>query len=321
MNKNHCMLQRLSIFFLLLLPAFVSANPDSLLPDAYRGYFRLEYENDLFDQNDWYYTQGIKAELVAPFAAASPVRRILLRAGKNSTELSGFLFQTKGFTPYGTDIREIQYGNRPYAGNLWIGQVRLSASERWSVRSEIHAGIMGPAAQGKEIHVGIHRALKNRLPEGWDNQVHNDIILTYAVNAEHLLIGKKYFQLLANGRAIAGTWQDKAALGIRLRTGFFAPFSDFPFTGKSKKFECWFTAWGEAWGVGYDATLQGGMFNRTSPYTIAASGIERLVWKGGGGFCVRYKRVLLEYSRTWITPEFKGGRDHGWGAVTFSLAF
>jgi hypothetical protein len=63
------------------------------------------------------------------------------------------------------------------------------------------------------------------------------------------------------------------------------------------------------------------MFNRTSPYTIAASGIERLVWKGGGGFCVRYKRVLLEYSRTWITPEFKGGRDHGWGAVTFSLAF
>jgi hypothetical protein len=62
--------------------------------------------------------------------------------------------------------------------------------------------------------------------------------------------------------------------------------------------------------VGYDATPQGGLFNRTSPYTIAAGDVARVVYRQRVGVVYRSGLRFIEYYRTDASPEFRGGRAH-----------
>jgi lipid A 3-O-deacylase len=65
--------------------------------------------------------------------------------------------------------------------------------------------------------------------------------------------------------------------------------------------------------IGYDATLQGGLFNRESAYTIGSSDIERFTLQNNYGIVLQYRWLYLEYSRTMLTREFSYGDSHKWG--------
>jgi hypothetical protein len=72
--------------------------------------------------------------------------------------------------------------------------------------------------------------------------------------------------------------------------------------------------------VAYNGTLQGGMFSK-SIYTIEPENIERVVAAGSFGFVIAYKRVSLEYTKWYISPEFRNGLSHGWGHCNISVCF
>lgn len=73
--------------------------------------------------------------------------------------------------------------------------------------------------------------------------------------------------------------------------------------------------------VGYDATLQGGLLNRKSPYTIASSNIERFVGQHNFGLVVQSKTLYFEYTSTDITKEFSSGTSASWGGIKFGFTF
>ena len=160
--------------------------------------------------------------------------------------------------------------------------------------------------------MNIHKWLDNIEPLGWQFQVSNDIVINYNVKYEKMLISKEKLEAAATGAFKAGTLYDLVSGGGMFRAGWFDAWSS---SERERKFNCYITGWGEARAVGYNATLQGGMFNRDNIYTIPAEDIRRLVVSGGGSIFIGFKGFMMEYFKTWISPEFKNGLSHGWGGI------
>ena len=71
----------------------------------------------------------------------------------------------------------------------------------------------------------------------------------------------------------------------------------------------------------YNATLQGGMFNKTSKYTIPAEDIERFLLQASAGIYVAYKQVGLTLEQFYLSPEFKNAHHFRWGHVNVTYCF
>ena len=170
-----------------------------------------------------------------------------------------------------------------------------------------------------EEQTGIHRLLGDVIPRGWPNQIHNDAILNYQVNYEKQLLSAGHiFSLDADGMARAGTLSDKANIGTTMMFGYF----DSPFrteTTTKKSFRTYAYEHAEINIVGYDATLEGGVFNRTSPYTINPKDLTPFVFQNRFGFVVIYHRVYLEYFQTLLSHEFTTGNFHVWGGLQIAF--
>ena len=73
--------------------------------------------------------------------------------------------------------------------------------------------------------------------------------------------------------------------------------------------------------VGYNATLQGGLFNEKSVYTISDDRITRVVFDGMAGLVLTYKRIGLECSKFYLSKEFLQGVEHHWGRCVITYCF
>jgi hypothetical protein len=73
--------------------------------------------------------------------------------------------------------------------------------------------------------------------------------------------------------------------------------------------------------VAYDATLQGGMFNRDNIYSLSPEEISRLVFNAGLGMELSYKFVGFQAKMNYITPEFKSGKQHFWIHMAATFCF
>ena len=67
--------------------------------------------------------------------------------------------------------------------------------------------------------------------------------------------------------------------------------------------------------VGYDATLHGGVFNHSSPYTISSNDISRVTFQNNIGVVITIGNLYLEYFQSQLTKEFNTGEFHRWGGI------
>jgi lipid A 3-O-deacylase len=281
-------------------------------------YLRIHYDNDFFTNTDHYYTQGITIEYVNTFFRQSPLAALLIRA-KDSAYQTGLRFDLSGYTPTSINSDEILPGDRPFAGLMQLEQFALSRKpeEKIWIASSISAGIIGPAALGEEIQTNIHRWTGNKIPQGWQHQVRNDVILQYKLSISKKLVSTKPFLLAGMTTARLGTMQNRIGTGLNFMAGLF----DDPFLHTPKKKTNLFL-FGQAQGnlVGYDATMQGGLFNRSSPYTIKAGDITRLTFQAEAGLVLQLKKLWFRYSQAFTTKEFRSGKTHRWGGVAAGIS-
>jgi lipid A 3-O-deacylase len=279
-------------------------------------YFRIHYENDYFSTTDIYYTQGINLEYVNPAIGNFFTSNILLHPGSKEVKF-GIALEHEGYTPTSISHPEILVGDRPFASCLFLKTFSVvnDSARRERISSSLSIGAIGPIAHGKEMQQTIHRWINDTQPLGWENQIHNDLILNYELEYERGLLGSSdYFSLMGKVGARAGTLNTKAFTGVILMAGLF----DDPFTNFSKqkrKNQVYLYAEPLMNMVAYDATLQGGLFNRSGPYTISSNEITRLVFQGNIGIIFKIKALQLEYFRSYLTKEFKTGGTHLWGGV------
>ena len=286
------------------------------------SWFRFRYDNDFFTATDQYFTQGVRLELAAPFISRSPFRSILPRYGKNAMQRDVLYAQQECFTP--TSIRRdtILRTDRPFAAAFYIGQRSISTDtdRKRKLTSTISLGVIGPCALCAEEQRGIHKALNNIEPLGWQFQVANDVILNYGVQLDQRMLHLRFAELSGGIAVAAGTFRTQAQLNMRAEVGLFRSVFDTPDT-YSKKFQISMFLQGDVRFVGYDATFQGGLFRRDDPHVLASRNMERVVLWTEGGINFRYRGIAVSYTKTFITRELNTGKDHAWGSCVITGYF
>ena len=314
-------IMRVLYFLLIVVSTFSAAAQRISNTTLYHNitsqhYFRFHYENDYFSATDIYYTQGINLEYVHPAIRYSPTSKLLIRSRSKESKF-GIAIEHLGYTPTSISHPEILEGDRPFAAGLFVKTFSIvnDAVRGERISSSLSVGVIGPVAGGKEIQVTIHNWINDDLPQGWQNQIQNDAILNYQVDYERRLLSiKDYFLLAGKASARAGTFNTKASAGTILMAGHFDdPFSSF--LKQKLKIQVFVYAEPLLNIVGHDATLQGGLFNTSSPYSISSSQINRFVFQGNTGIIFRIKNIQLEYFQSFLTKEFEAGGTHKWGGV------
>jgi lipid A 3-O-deacylase len=314
----------LVLFTCLLLPAGLAQKIDNLA--AFRdikkaNYFRIYYDNDLFAATDYNYTQGMSLELVAPCFEANPINYLFFTP-KRAEFRYGLALETIAFTPQRYELTEIQYGDRPFAAATMLKSFMITTDTLKASRfsSFLNIGIIGPAALGEQIQVGIHKAIKNTLPQGWDNQIRNDIAINYSVSYEKKVLRfRDLFSLQATANVNIGTLFTNGGLGMNSTIGII----NSPFTSIHKRngFRLYFYSQALVNVIGYDATLQGGIFNKKSPYTISSEDVERFTGQLNCGIVLKTKSLYAEYSYSAISREYKTGPVAKWGGIRIGFTF
>ena len=284
-------------------------------------YVRFHYDNDLFAATDYYYTQGYSVEIVNPVLRKNPLTRLLLKASGKQTQY-GLAFEHFGFTP--TSIRSdvILFGDRPFAGCILLKTFSISTDtlRRVRVSSLLSTGMMGPVALGSQIQTALHRLLNGVEPHGWQHQIQNDLIVNYTLSYEkQVYTYRRVLSVSALAHAQAGSFADRLQTGLVIMAGRFdSPFSH---TTTGRRLQLYGYAQPVVSLVAYDATLQGGPFNRSSPYVIPANQLARTTFQANVGAVFHYKNLYLEYYQSVLSREFQTGLAHRWGGAKIGVSF
>jgi len=288
-------------------------------------YFTVHIENDIFSNRDWYYTNGVRFEYTAPAISKSPISYILLPYKKGSINYHGIAFGQNIFTPLNPDNEQIPYGDRPFSAYMYFGQFKITNNLTTNYRqiSEFNIGIIGPASLGGYFLRSVHGAPLG----GWDYQVSNDIIVNYHARIEKTLLNIKFLNIDGNVDANLGTLYTNVGTGASARIGLFnkngfnltSPDTwnqRYPISGKFQFF-IYYKIEGRL--IGYDATLQGGMFNE-SIYSLTGNQINRMVLDQRLGLTASLSRLSINVVQVWLSPEFKGGISHKWMEVSLAVS-
>ena len=314
------------LFFIafLLFPVFAFAqkidNMASFRDIKKDSYFRFSYDNDYFTSTDQNYTQGYNFELVLHALRKNPVNYLFFKPGNEFKY--GLSIEHIGFTPDNIKSSSIQYGDRPFAAAIMLKSFLIATDTIHNSRfiSSLNMGIIGPGAFGKEMQVAIHKATDNPIPQGWQNQIRNDAVFNYEVGYEKQLWRfRNLFALQSNATVRAGTLFTNASVGLNAVFGII----NSPFTSMKHKNRFLLYAYTQPMvtAVGYDATLEGGIFNDKSPYTIAPGDIERFTGQHNYGIILQTRSLYFEYARTAITREYKSAESYKWGGIKIGFKF
>jgi len=290
--------------------------------ETYQKAFSVSFENDMFNKMDWYYTNGLQFLLYHESLQKSPFDRVLMpfKIREKDRAWYGLTLRQELYTPKDLEDDTIRAGDHPYAATLTLTQRRVV--NRWESGTRfttgLRVGILGPAALGFHAQDIIHRITPSNPPKGWDHQVKNDVILNYdfLVDKEILRDGVSVFGL--KGIARMGTLHTDFSGGIWYRLDISQDYFERLGPGTQNKFNLYFQMEGTGRFVIYDATLQGGLFNTTSPYVIPASSVNRLVSDINMSLVFEIFGHQLGLYQHIISPRFSESDWHGWLGINYT---
>ncbi len=290
------------------------------------GYISFAWENDLYYQHDFYYTNGFQVDFYHDWLKQSPINRILIPFGRKADGLSwsGLQLRQEIFTPRDLAMDTISSGDHPYSSTLTLSQVSVVnlPARQMRIVTELRVGVLGPASQGFKTQELAHSVSNpSRPPQGWDYQVQNDLILNYDIQVEKGFINKGNSIFGVKGKSRLGTLHTDLEAGLWFRfdarNGYFNRFGPSGEPG----FNVVFFLSANTRYVFYDATLQGGVFNKTSPYVLSSENLNRWIGSLEGSLIFElYEHQLEIYTRV-ATPHFQMAEPHGWIGITYRYWF
>jgi lipid A 3-O-deacylase len=223
----------------LVLPTLTSSPIHAAGKDIAGGTFGVYMENDLFAGTDRYYTSGIKLSWSSPDLArledtpySSPFLPLfnLLPYIQDDHYQKNLIFALGQniYTPDNTETASLVENDRPYAGWLYVGLgvVWKTAQVRNSLI--LNVGVVGPWSYAQETQRLIHDLRNLDHPNGWDNQLDNELgaVLVYDRTWRWPEIKRRSglnFELLPHYGAALGNVQTYANLGAEMRFGLNLP--------------------------------------------------------------------------------------------------
>lgn len=292
--------------------------------------FRLLFDNDIFNNTDRYYTNGVHLIYNSPALAFFRINRIFPAINKQSVEFNSIELNHAIYTPFTTKKPPTLINDRPYASILYLTFLRRTEklSGKMSIESSLDVGVIGEIALGSILQQGVHSSLiTNDFPLGWETQIKNDLLLNYNMRLRKRIfsfasINSSFITQLEVGSRLTG-----ATTGIILATGsqMFHKTSEKKAPGsvtdKNRPFKYSIETSILANVVGYNATLNGGLFNKNNTFVLNFEQIEKFNLKCYLKLSVCYKMVGISLTQFYSTPEFKNGQDHFWGQVGIQIGY
>jgi len=286
--------------------------------------FWLFFDNDMFSNTDRYYTNGVVLGYTAPGLTTWGLNRLMINTNNNSVVHSSLSLHHGMFTPLTTKEPPPLVNDRPYASTLYLrySQVSENALNGIRITSALDAGVIGDVALGRYFQRSVHSGLpSNDEPVGWETQIQNDLVLNYMVDIQKQLLLSRNIEVYAEGTVNAGTLHTNASMGINAVAGIFSPGLT-PIPQQYEQLSAIESPWKygvngglELRMIAYDATLQGGMFNKNNIYALKPDEIERLVAAIHLGLFAKYRKLGINISQYYLSSEFKEGRQHFWGQI------
>jgi lipid A 3-O-deacylase len=236
------------------------------------------------------------------------------------------------YTPENLGTTEIQNNDRPYAAEFYLGLGYISWNNirKEKINSELTLGVMGPIAFGRETQIAIHKLIHNRIPNGWHNQITNDLIFNYRITLEKAILSPSD-KLELNGimEVNAGLHMSNIRGGLLIRAGVF---DDYFYPGIRNYQEPFHFAKSQppqaqiylytkpiVTGVLENSTLTGGLISRHSPHTIPRALLNRVVFRIESGLALSLRNLNFSYSENFISAEYKGGNSYRFGSMSLVI--
>lgn len=310
------------------------ANNINAQPVNEKHSLRILWDNDFInfrgDGTDRYYTNGMRIDyFYTKKQKAKFPSSLLLNISNDNNNIYGLGIAQFMFTPKNIAVPDIQYNDRPYAGALYsiYSLQSIDKNKKIKVTSEIRLGVIGPLSFAKETQTWAHRLLDYTKPEGWHNQVPNDIILNYNISIEkQMLQPSKNLLVVGIIETFSGTTYNGAGTGFMLRVGKFVNYFDNISVAHKKnisKSQLYVFMKPAIRVVLSNALLQGGIINQISPqntgYILSKDQIERLIVLYDVGVTFERPKYSVTITQKFIGPEFKGQYTQEFGNLTMQF--
>ena len=354
--SRHPFLLRTSLCTLVLIAftgLLVAQAQDSVKTiNTDHSYLRLLSENDFYKLRgltDRYFSNGSQVEFQLPQSVVQgkAVQRWFPTLPKKSWRKNkiSILLGMKMYTPQDITRVEVDSTDRPYAGWLYAGLGSMSNqfSSAQRLTTQFTIGVIGPAAGQKAFQKSLHKLLKNTAPQGWGNQIANDLALNFNFMYEkRIFYPTNRLETLGIMEVNAGTVTNFIGVGGQTRVGRFNDYfynssglkmkdkqydadelAQAPFPENlNRDFQFYFFARATFRFALDNSTLEGGLFSfKRSPYVLTSDDIQRFYLNAQFGITVVLGRVGISFSQLYRSKEFVKGNPTHWGALRVVLGF
>ena len=324
----------LPLFLLLaVLPVPVGAS-DRAPDDA--TIWNFQWENDIFTGlgTDKHYTNGMRFSFLRPDDAVPGWLLKGCRAvpwfPEGGRVRPAWSVGQNIYTPEDISTTELVAHDRPYAAWLYLGAGLVVENGRVLDVMEFSLGVVGPAALGEEMQRGIHKVIDSPEPQGWQNQLHDELAVqaTWQRKWRRLHTGDTGFgvDLLPHVGAALGNVFVYGAGGATVRLGWDLPGDYGPpriqpslpgseFFLPRRTLGGYIFLGGEGRLTLHDIFLDGNTFG--SSHSVEK---DLLVGDIQGGVALIWRGMRLAYTYVVRTREFKTQNGHdAFGAFTVSF--
>ena len=325
LNVNMQITQKIyiQIILILLFSSGIYAQQGKKVSNDYNSILEFRVDNDFVFGTDVYFTQGLFIQVFAPFEDKNPLNSLLLPFGENAKVYHGISLVQNLYTPI-EKSDSIVVTDRPFAAYLLLQSTRISLyqKERGKIISALKIGVIGPPALGEEMQNGIHSLLptSSRI-SGWQNQIKTDLMINYFVKYEKGIMHSSFFDFDLSAFGNLGVPYTNIGSELNFRLGKFNNYFAALELSKQNSWQYYLSFNFNLKYTVYDATLQGGLFNKNSVHTIAADNITRFIGEVRVFGHLSFNNFKIKIGTVFITREFETGLSHKWGVLSLILGF
>lgn len=294
-------------------------------------------ENDADFRNDRDYSYGSSlAMLFYRDNLENSILHIPFTDYKNHDNYISLSYVQQIYTPKNIDSKELIKDDRPYAGYSYL-QTGLYQSNDNNLKSFIvQIGIVGPASKMNKVQEFIHNLIGSPIPQGWENQLSNELGFQLNYSEKQNYIADKILGLESNfipeyGFEL-GNISTEIYTSVLFRWGWNLAkdygVNSIDNNSYSKLPTIANNSYKKRWGFNFNFStranivlrnifLDGNSFNEShnvekNYFTINAK----------YGISLSYDQFSLDYIRTYTTKEFKTQDDiHSYGSLLISYNF
>jgi len=299
----------------------------------------FQYENDLVFNSDSEYTSGIKLENIYSIKnITSRWLKMPFFYDAQNHHFTSIRVAQQIFTPADTISQALVTNDRPYAGWLYLDFGLHESTEDELYSFNLQVGVVGPASLAEESQKEIHRLKSIAIPQGWNNQLKNELGINLILQHKWRLVPEPLYGIESNFmpfvEASVGNVKTYARVGALMRFGV-NPGNDFGSSSidiggesgiptapgsllkKSKDWSFSVNLGLAVTAVAHDIFLDGNTFERShsvdkEPFVVYAS----------YGLSARYKHFSIDYILTDTTKEFElQPKSHEYGSILISYIY